>query len=112
VPEAVISPLVEVEFASLLSQKVRAVEMSRNDAGVVLAQFRAHISGGFFRVVEAGAAEFELSYGWLARFDTPLRTLDALHLACAFVHGQEMITSDKLLARAARQVGVKSRLVR
>jgi hypothetical protein len=112
ISEAVISPLVEVEFCSLLSLKVRTATMNRSDASAVLAQFRVHIADGLYRLVEAGPREFELARGWLARFDTPLRTLDALHLAMAFAHRQEVITTDKMLGRAARQVGVKCRLVR
>lgn len=112
VTDAVISPLVEVEFCSVLSLKVRSAAMDRTDASTVLAQFRVHLGDGLYRLVETGPREFALARGWLERFDTPLRTLDALHLATAFAHHQEILTSDKLLHQAAQQVGVKCRLVR
>jgi len=112
VSRPVISPLVEAEFASLLSLKVRTAAMNRADASTVLAQFRLHVSNGLYHFVETGPTEFALARDWLARFTTPLRTLDSLHLATAFAHGEEMLTTDKLLARGARQVGVKCRLVR
>jgi len=111
ITDAVISTLVEVEFCSLLSLKVRTAAMDRAGASAVLAQFRLHVADGMYRRVESGDREFELARGWLTRFDTPLRTLDALHLATAFAHHQEMITTDKLLARAARKLGVACRLV-
>jgi uncharacterized protein len=112
VAEAFISPLVEVEFCSLLSLKVRTGAMDRADASAVLAQFRVHVADGLYMLAEQGPREFELARTWLARFDTPLRTLDALHLATAFANRQEMITTDKIMGRAARQVGVKCRIVR
>jgi predicted nucleic acid-binding protein len=110
--DAVISPLVEVEFCSLLSLKVRTAALNRAAAIAVLAQFRIHVADGLYRFVDSGPAEFELARGWLSRFDTPLRTLDALHLAMAFAHRQELITTDKILGRAAKKIGVPCRLVR
>jgi predicted nucleic acid-binding protein len=85
--------------------------LHRDDANAVLAQFRIHLADGLYRMVETGPREFELARGWLARFATPLRTLDSLHLATAFAHRQEIFTTDKPLARAAGQVGAKCRLV-
>jgi hypothetical protein len=112
VPDAVISPLIEVEFCSLLSLKVRTAALDRASANAVLSQFRVHMADGVYRLIESSEREYELARGWLSRFDTPLRTLDALHLATAFAHRQEVITTDKLLERAARKLGVTCRLVR
>lgn len=111
-PQIVISPLVEVEFCSVLSLKVRRGVMDRAEAGAALGRFQAHLAEGLYRVVETGPSAFELARNWLARCDTALRTLDALHLATAFIHGQELLTADKLLNQAAQQIGVKCRLLR
>ena len=86
--------------------------MNRADANAVLSQFRVHLSDGLYQMVEMGLREFELARTWLATFNTPLRTLDSLHLATAFANRQEILTTDKIMSRAAKQVGVKCRLIR
>jgi len=109
--QAVINPLVEVEFCSLLSLKVRRATLTPAAANVILAQFRDNLAQGLYQVVPLGPSELELAGNWLARFDTPLRTLDAVHLATALAHKQEMLTADMALARAARHIGVACRLL-
>ena len=42
-------------------------------------------------------------------FNTPLRTLDALHLAIASLEEFELVTSDQQLVQAATVLGVKIR---
>lgn len=108
----VISSLVEVEFSSLLSLKVRVGAMNRAAAFRVLPQFKVHVSDGLYAFVDVGEREYELARDWLGRFDTPLRTMDALHLAAAFAHQQELLTTDKALSKSAKQLGVKCRLIR
>ena len=109
--DARISVLVEVELCSLVALKVRTGEMARPTARKVLAQFREHLSGGYYEILDIGPREYDIALAWLSGFNTPLRTLDALHLACAFVHGQAIWTSDKLLAQAAGILGVDCKLI-
>jgi len=47
----------------------------------------------------------------IAQFSTPLRTLDALHLATAHVNQFELITADKNLEKSAVILGVTCRLI-
>lgn len=108
---AAISPLVEVEMASTLSRKVRTGEMSTADAQRVLSQFDLHVSERVFEVLPIGAREFRVARDWLTRFDTPLRSLDALHLAVAFCNGVALLTSDEAMARSAAQLGVRARVM-
>jgi len=61
--------------------------------------------------VDIGPRECDTARTWMARFDTSLRTVDALHLACAFAHGQAIWTSDKPLAQAAQVLGVDHKLI-
>jgi len=42
---------------------------------------------------------------------TPLRTLDALHLACAYDLGAVLVTCDAALARSAAALRVTHRLL-
>ena len=109
--EATISFLVELEFCSLLSLKVRTRELPKPLAQKALAQFRQHVSDGYYEVMEITSREYDVARTWLAGFQTPLRTLDALHLACAYVHGTTLWTTDKSLAKAAQILGVNCKLI-
>lgn len=106
-----ISPLVEVEFSSLLALKVRCRELSRTSAQSALSQFRQHVSAGRYLFLEMGSQEYDVAQTWLSGFSTALRTLDALHLACAHVHGEPLWTTDKSMAQAAKALGVACRLI-
>lgn len=44
-------------------------------------------------------------------FDTPLRTLDALHLAVAASNNLRLVTADETLAEAANVFGVAVQLL-
>jgi predicted nucleic acid-binding protein len=52
-----------------------------------------------------------LARDWLAGFRVPLRSLDALHLAFASQAGAKLVTADRELAKAARALGVATRLL-
>ena len=104
---ATISALVEVEFCSALSRKVRMRHLSRTAARQVLGMFRAHLADGLYHQVTLTRREFDLASDWLADFSSSLRTLDALHLAAAFTHEMKLLTADATLATAARSVGVR-----
>lgn len=106
-----ISPLVEVEFHSAIALKVRTGECEIATANQIVSQFRLHVKDGYYHILPLHVREYDLARDWIARFSTPLRTLDALHLATAFSHGLTLLTADKLLAQSARRLGLKSRLI-
>lgn len=106
-----ISPLTQVEFCSALATKVRVGEMESNAAGRILSAFRRHVEEGRYGVLSIEARQYNMACDWIASFSTPLRTVDALHLAAAWCADLEMVTADKQLARAAKHFGVKCRLV-
>jgi len=106
-----ISPLSEVEFHSALALKKRMKEMDEESARRILSAFRAHRRDGVYRIVPIEAREYALSCEWIETFRTPLRALDALHLAAAFSNGLTLITADKVLADSAKCFGVKHRLI-
>ncbi|MCL2639568.1 MAG: type II toxin-antitoxin system VapC family toxin [Phycisphaerales bacterium] len=109
--DVTISFLVELEFCSLLSLKVRTRELPKPFAQKALAQFRQHVSNGYYEVMEITLREYDVARTWLADFQTPLRTLDALHLVCAYAHGTTLWTTDKPLAKAAQILGVNCKLI-
>ncbi len=106
-----VSGLSEVEFHSAVSRRVRVNEISKDDALKVLSLFKVHIDGGFYRMIVLEQRDYALARDWLATFSTPLRALDALHLAVAFSNGLAVVTADKVLAESARHFGVKHKLL-
>ena len=111
VEDVAISPLVEVEFCSLLALKLRVRELTKRTALRALTQFHEHLSDGYYEMLDISSREYDIAGTWLSGFNTPLRTLDALHLACAFVHGEVLWTTDKSLAKAAALLSVGCRLI-
>jgi predicted nucleic acid-binding protein len=112
IDEAVISPLVDLEFHSLLAMKVRSRNLERQAANSALAQFHLHLIEQFYQFVDIGSVEFELARGWLGKFTTSLRTLDALHLAAAKSNDLDLFTTDKILAASASHFGVSCQLLK
>ncbi len=106
-----ISPLVEVEFASALSMKVRTGQLDSASANKVLSQFQVHVSGAYYEMLPIHLREYTLARDWISRFTTRLRTLDALHLAVAFSHGQVLLTADKALASSGKSLGIKVQMI-
>ncbi len=107
-----VSPLTEVEFCSALALKVRTGELGTEPAGQLLSQFRLHLEERRYRVVPVETKEYVLAADWISRFATPLRTVDALHLASAFSNGLRLLTADRGLARSAEHLGVECEMIR
>ena len=107
-----ISPLVELELYSAVAMKTRVREFNEADARRILSLFQVHLADGYYRVVSIDVREFELARNWIASFQTPLRTLDALHLAAAFANDLSLLTADRALARSASQLGLRCELIR
>jgi len=111
-PRRTVSDLVEIEFFSALSRKVRAREMSTADAARAGGRFLDHLQAGLYTRIAVQRRHYEAARGWLARFTLPLRALDALHLALADQEGLRLATADQDLSRSARNLGVAVTLIR
>lgn len=96
-----LSFLTEVEFASAVAKKVRQNELSRVDGNRILAKFTSHVDAGLYRMIPVKKHHWQLAQGWISLMTTPLRTLDALHLAIASSEDLQLITTDRQLAKAA-----------
>ncbi len=110
-PALAVSALSEVELYSAVSRRVRIDELSEEDAQRVLSLFQVHVSEGSYRMIAVGQRDYALARDWIATFHTPLRTLDALHLAVAFSNGLCVVTADRLLAKSAKHFGIKHQLI-
>jgi uncharacterized protein len=109
--EIALSQLVEVELFSALSRRVRMGEISQNQAGAIAERFEMHIAYRFYTRLPVEALHYSLAQEWIRKFDTPLRTLDALHLAIASSQGIGLITADRGLAGSAEAFGIEVQLL-
>ena len=87
-------------------------ELSKGAARTALGQFREHEQAALYRLVLVDEAHYARARRWIETFRAPLRTLDALHLAVAARSGCTLLTADIQLARAARSLRVRRRLLR
>ncbi|MBI2752225.1 MAG: type II toxin-antitoxin system VapC family toxin [Betaproteobacteria bacterium] len=97
-----------VEFASLVSRRVRMRELDEDQAGAVRTRF-AQLLSESFRVVLPGAADYDTAAMFLRNHKTGLRAGDALHLAVA--HNQKMrllYSLDAQMVGAARALGIRA----
>ncbi len=110
--ERIITPLIEVELASALAIKTRTGQADQASARAVIREFRKQMDSGLFTLREVAVADYRRAFDWLAAFDTPLRTADAIHLACAANQKQRLVTADQELAHAARKLGIACTLLK
>ena len=106
-----VSALTEVEFRSALALKTRTGDMDEGLARQALSAFRLHRLEGVFRIVSIEAREYAMASEWIETFKSPLRTLDALHLAAASSNDLRLVTADKALAESAKLFGVRHKLI-
>ena len=107
-----ISALVELEVYAALAIKHRLGELSTEEAAAIADKLTLHLREGWYRLVTISDDVFIMARQWVLRFDTGLRAPDALHLAAAYSHGLRLLTSDVVLADAAKRLRVKHELVR
>ena len=105
-----ISRLTEMEFASALSRKARTRELTPDDARRVLELFDSHV-GTVFERLPVTVADLSAATRYIRRFDTALRTLDAIHAAVASREDILLATADVRMAKAATMLGIETGLV-
>jgi uncharacterized protein len=110
--EVGLSQLVEVELVSALSRRVRMREISQQDATAIVTRFQADLDSRFHTQIALETIHYNLAREWISRFNTPLRTLDALHLTIAFQNNIQLVTADEGLAKSADILGVEVLLLR
>ncbi len=103
----VISSLTDVELCSAISKKVRMDELSNADGNRIISKFQSHLDGGLFRVIPIESEHWRIARGWLSLFNTPLRTLDALHIAVSSSEQLIIISADRQLLNSAKTLGVQ-----
>ena len=106
-----ISDLTVLEFASALSRWVRMKEITDAQASLVENAFAEDTRSGLFSRLSINTKHYRQAQKWISSRKTALRTLDALHLACCFGAGIEIVTCDEVLASSADVLGVPCRFV-
>lgn len=103
-----ISRLTEVEVASALARWVRTEELSEPQANRIESAFLEDMNAGRFVNCHIESSYYQRAGHWLLTRKTPLRTLDALHLACAEAHHAVLMTQDEALMKAALHFGLRA----
>ena len=101
-----ISVLVKIEFLSTLTRKTRSFELDRDSARRVTHQFLTHLAGNCFAHLPVTDADYAQAWDWLKLSTTPMRSIDALHLAVAAANHIPLVTCDDALAQFAARVSV------
>ncbi len=107
-----ISELVELEFFAALSLRLRLGDLERTQAERVAGLFLTHLEGGWYTRIHLHAGHYLAARTFIARFDLPLKSADALHLAVSAGENLPLVTADQQLARNARSLGLDVELVR
>ena len=81
--DCVICPLVATEFESILQRLLRQGLIAPDFAARARSSFAADLSGALWAMRPFEVASFGRASTLLRDLNTPLATLDALHLACA-----------------------------
>ncbi len=103
--ELLISDFAAAEVASALSRLLRMDLLTDADASARLADFDAW-RAAIGSLVDVAASDARLAYIYARRFDLGLRAPDALHLAIARRLDATLVTLDRRLATAAREMGI------
>lgn len=106
-----ISQLTDVELTSAVARKIREKTLSDEAGKAVLDMFRSHIDEKSYTYLPIQPKHFSTAMDWIAEFNTPLRTLDALHLAIASKNKAPLLTADIKLAESAKKLGVEVTLI-
>jgi predicted nucleic acid-binding protein len=97
--------------------KVSVEEAARNlkalleQVAAITTRFQTHLDSNFYLRIPLESVHYQLARDWIGRFDTSLRTLDALHLACASSNNLRLVTADDALARSAEALSVEVQLL-
>lgn len=106
-----VSQLTDVEIASAVSRKYRMGELTESSAREVLQMYSQQRAAHCFQITPLGPAEYQHAQQWIGTLTTPLRTLDALHLASANSMNLAVLTADTNMHQSANLLNIKSTLI-
>src|SRR6516164_1573011 len=103
--DRLISDFAAAEVASAISRLLRMRLLTEEEGSTRLADFDAWRAAAT-SAADMHAADARLAYVYVRRFDFGLRAPDALHLAIARRLDAALVTLDRRMAAAAKELGV------
>jgi hypothetical protein len=100
-----VSDFAAAEVASAVSRLVRTGRLQATDGAASLSDFDVW-RAAMTRAAEIHAVDVRLASVYVRRFDLDLRAPDALHLAIARRLDVALVTLDRRMAAAGRELGV------
>jgi uncharacterized protein len=109
--ELTLSQWTRIEFASLISRRVRMKEITASDAQLILHSFE-DVAVSSFIILTPTTMDFNLAQSLLQHHHTGLRAGDALHLAIAQNHNaKKFCTLDKDLIKTIKQLNISMHVI-
>lgn len=107
--EALISRLTVVELRCLLGRRCRSGQLREEERDAAYRRFNEQVARGYIDVVAVPDSRFGEALRLIEILDaSPLRTLDALHLAAARAASVDgLATADKAMAEAGHELGIE-----
>ncbi len=110
-PPALLSELTRVEMASAIARWTRMEEIDEPQAALVENTFERDIQSGIFLVRTLTSSQYRKAEKWISARKTPLKALDALHIACCWDSRAKLVTCDNVMYQAALLLGLESILL-
>jgi predicted nucleic acid-binding protein len=102
----VVSDFSAAEFSSVMARRVRTRELRGEEAQVALLNFDTWCAR-YASLVDLESADVKETINLLRRFDLSLRTPDAFHIAIAKRAHCKLLTFDRNMGKAARELGIE-----
>jgi len=106
-----ISILTELELFSAISRKIREGNMDPKDGSRVVSKFLSHLDDHLYTRPSIESHHYTLARDWIGQFSSPLRSLDAIHLAIASSLGLTLVTAVEGLAKSAEIFNIDVELI-
>lgn len=106
-----VSRLAEVEFFAALALKKRIKELQQAQINAAVKLFHHHLDQLIYEKIYITDVVFTSAMQLLSEAKSPLRTLDALHLACSSIIQATLVTADKFLYKSAKIFNIPSILL-
>jgi predicted nucleic acid-binding protein len=100
-----VSDFSTAEFSSVIARRVRTRDLRAEEARTAFLNFDTWCAR-HSRLLHMEGIDISSATGLIRRLDISVRTPDALHIAIVQRIGCELLTFDRVMASAARAVGV------
>lgn len=110
-PAVIVSELAQTEMVSAPTLRLRLGDLSVAAVQQVTTLFANHLAQGLYVPHHLSSAVYRQAQAYITRYDLPLKTPDALHLAAAALAQARLVTADRQLARNAQALSIDVELL-